>query len=708
MPDDWIGIDESTAIDKRVDAETVVFGTTTVYRERMQIAGVSSGAIAPVSSASGLLVDVSSNSSQTVNLAAGSTMTVSFTAGSTLTASLTAGSTVGVDLTTASIIRLDSSALTTGSKIRVETTAAWPVSSVTIQGGQSTVIQGAGLSSALSSQAWYMRLVDYGTTQGATINSSGELLISGTLSVTDSTGSTGAQKISGAGSTVQAVVNSSGELSVSVQNALPVSSVTIQGGQSTAIISTASAIRIDSTGALSVSGSSVGISSIAALRSSGISSNANDVVDLDVAGYGMAAAQITGDMTGASFSFWGTLDSSRFEALQAWPSSGGPAVSSVGASSGMWFIPTGGVDTIRVQLDSSGAGTSAHITLQAHVAGPLGNINIQNSTASPAPVLLQDSTATVTIQGNTTVALAAGSTLTASLTAGSTIGVDLTTASRVRIESTAALDVSAQTVTVTGTSNVAFTTASTASVIQGAGLTTAASSLAWLTRLVDIDSTVGAQINSSGELLVAGDSTVTLAAGSTIGVTLTTASVVSLDSSALTTGSKIRVETTAAWPQSSVSLDQTTAVISTASKIQADISTALPAGTNTIGAVYNVPDVSQVTAGTTAITVQYAAFGFATSGPQVIISSAANARIRVLAWNLVTKSTNTVTWFSDSTAGTTLAGPYDFAANGGISVGYSPVGWFQTSAGAGVDLVLKSEVASSVGGNVVYIQSSAI
>src|SRR3990167_8351910 len=88
MADDWIGVDEPGTIDKRVDTETVIFGTTTVMRERMQIAGVSSGAIAPVSSITGLSVAISGNSTATL------------AANSTLTASLTAGSTVGVVLTT--------------------------------------------------------------------------------------------------------------------------------------------------------------------------------------------------------------------------------------------------------------------------------------------------------------------------------------------------------------------------------------------------------------------------------------------------------------------------------------------------------------------------------------------------------------------------------------------------------------------------------
>ena len=112
-------------------------------------------------------------------------------------------------------------------------------------------------------------------------------------------------------------------------------------------------------------------------------------------------------------------------------------------------------------------------------------------------------------------------------------------------------------------------------------------------------------------------------------------------------------------------------------------------------------------AGTTGVTVQRAAFGTATTVVLTVVSSVANTFIRVLGWNIVSASTNVVTWFSGTTAGSTLAGPYHLAANGGMSVPVSEFGWFQTTA-ISLGLVLKQEVASSIGGNVVYLQSSAI
>jgi len=117
--------------------------------------------------------------------------------------------------------------------------------------------------------------------------------------------------------------------------------------------------------------------------------------------------------------------------------------------------------------------------------------------------------------------------------------------------------------------------------------------------------------------------------------------------------------------------------------------------------------MNSVGTGSSNIAVSRAAIGFATSGGQTIVASAANASIRVLGWNVVTATTNALTWFSGSSAGSTLAGPYHFAANGGISVPVTEFGWMQTT-GAGIPLVLKGDVASSVGGNIVYIQSSAI
>jgi hypothetical protein len=619
MASTWIGLDESTTIDVRVDAESVVMGTTTVYRERMQVAGVSSGAIAPVSSVTGL----------TVNFSTASTAAVVVSAAIPQSSVTVAGGQSSAIVSSASVIRVKSTVgydstvtLAAGSTMTVSFTAASSVAA-TIS-GQSTAIQGAGLTTALSSQAWLMRLVDIDSTVGGQINSSGALQVA----IADN-------------------VNVSG---------------------STVVLTTASAIRIEST---------VGYDSTVTL----------------VAGSSIAAEQ--GTPTAVS---------------SAWP------VTLAANSTGI---------TQLYDVDSSVTTIENVQGISIRLATTGGSVE-GGSTANPFAVLLQDSTATVTIQGNTTVALAAGSTLTASLTAGSTIGVDLTTASKIRIESTVGYD-STVTLAAGSTLTASLTAGSTiganitggqSTVIQGAGLSSALSSQAWYMRLVDYGTTVGAVVNSSGELLIAGtlsatDSTASTGvqklsgAGSTVQAIIDSSGALSVDITE-STGLNVSGSTIVLAAGSTLTASLTAGTTLTASLTAASTLSVGTVDSITTGAVRVTQNSSQVIAGTTAITVQYASIPpFATSGAVDIISSVANTFIRVLAWNLIAPTTAVLTWFSDSTANSTLAGPYHLAANGGISVPYSPVGWFQTTA-AGLALALKSETASSVGGNIVYIQSSAI
>src|SRR3990172_2684255 len=225
MADDWIGIDESTTIDKKVDAETVIFGTTTVYRERMQIAGATTGAIAPVSSAGGLTVDLGTNNN--VVISGNSTAIVSTV------------SAIRIKSTAAITIQGNSTAIfSTASKIQVEPAAGTTFTvtgtsnvsgSTVVISGQSTAIQGAGLSSAASSLAWYTRLVDYDSTVGAQVNSSGEQLITGAVTIS------GNSTVSlAAGSTLAATIS----------------------GTSTAIMSAVWAVRIKSRAAITIQGNS--------------------------------------------------------------------------------------------------------------------------------------------------------------------------------------------------------------------------------------------------------------------------------------------------------------------------------------------------------------------------------------------------------------------------------------------------------------------
>ncbi len=58
MADDFLGIDEPTVIDKRIDAERLVVGANTVYRERVEVVGANALDVAIVTAANGLQVDV--------------------------------------------------------------------------------------------------------------------------------------------------------------------------------------------------------------------------------------------------------------------------------------------------------------------------------------------------------------------------------------------------------------------------------------------------------------------------------------------------------------------------------------------------------------------------------------------------------------------------------------------------------------------------
>ena len=327
-----------------------------------------------------------------------------------------------------------------------------------------------------------------------------------------------------------------------------------------------------------------------------------------------------------------------------------------GVSSGA-IAPVSSADGLLVQISSGSTFPVSSVTIQG------GQSTAIISTASAIRI-------ESTVGFDSTVTLAAGSSIAVTQTAGTTFVVTgtsnviisgnstaiISTVSAIRIDSTGTL-------AVTGTSNVLLTTASTVRVIISDGQSSVSISGGQSSAIISTASKI--RIEST----VGFDSTVTLAAGSTMAVTQTAGTTFQVTGTSNVSGSTVSIST---------------------------------------GQVAAMQQTDQVAAGSSAITVSHANISLTSSGVATIVSSGANQRIRVLGWNLVCATTQVVTWFSDSSAGTTLAGPYPFAANGGISVPVTPLGWFQTSAGVGVDLVLKLEVAGNVGGSVTYIQSSAI
>ena len=124
-------------------------------------------------------------------------------------------------------------------------------------------------------------------------------------------------------------------------------------------------------------------------------------------------------------------------------------------------------------------------------------------------------------------------------------------------------------------------------------------------------------------------------------------------------------------------------------------------GSTVIALAYE--QINSVYAGTTAVTPLFASISFATSGAQVVVSSVALQKIRVLQYSLVCASTNSLQWRSGTT---NISGLMAFAANGGISVPYSPVGVLDVTSGSALNLF--SETATSVGGHVVYVRAAAV
>lgn len=104
--------------------------------------------------------------------------------------------------------------------------------------------------------------------------------------------------------------------------------------------------------------------------------------------------------------------------------------------------------------------------------------------------------------------------------------------------------------------------------------------------------------------------------------------------------------------------------------------------------------------GLTALTPKYAKVVASASAATQVVALVSSKKIRVLSWSLVTNGAVNVKWQSH-TAGD-ITGLHYFAANGGISSGFCPVGHFETTAGEALDINLSS--ATAVGGSLVYVE----
>lgn len=130
------------------------------------------------------------------------------------------------------------------------------------------------------------------------------------------------------------------------------------------------------------------------------------------------------------------------------------------------------------------------------------------------------------------------------------------------------------------------------------------------------------------------------------------------------------------------------------------ISNALPAGTNLLGTISASAETSTVYSGTTALTPLFSVIAASSSGANTVIAAVTSKRIRVVALLLTANGAVNAKWQSHVTP-TDLTGLAYLAANGGYTLPYNPLGWFQTVSGEALDINLSGAVA--VGGMITYL-----
>lgn len=103
--------------------------------------------------------------------------------------------------------------------------------------------------------------------------------------------------------------------------------------------------------------------------------------------------------------------------------------------------------------------------------------------------------------------------------------------------------------------------------------------------------------------------------------------------------------------------------------------------------------------GTASITPKFAAIAAGASGNNTLVAAVTSKKIRVFAYNFLASGTVNGK-FQSGAGGTDLTGLKYLVANAGLVAPFNPLGWFETAAGALLNLNLSGTVA--VGGELVY------
>lgn len=127
---------------------------------------------------------------------------------------------------------------------------------------------------------------------------------------------------------------------------------------------------------------------------------------------------------------------------------------------------------------------------------------------------------------------------------------------------------------------------------------------------------------------------------------------------------------------------------------------ALPAGSNTIGAVISQLATGVVYDGSTGLTPKFAAISASAAGENLVVAAVAGKKIRVLKYTIVTSGAVAAKFRTSS--GADLTGAMALAANSGVGGAFCPVGLLETAVGDALTLNLST--GAGIAGHLTYIE----
>ncbi len=135
--------------------------------------------------------------------------------------------------------------------------------------------------------------------------------------------------------------------------------------------------------------------------------------------------------------------------------------------------------------------------------------------------------------------------------------------------------------------------------------------------------------------------------------------------------------------------------------IAPDQSTMVTAGSITNSYIKIYESTDGILSGSSVLTPKFSPITAWVSGSTTIISAVTGKKLRILSYSIVCSGSTGFRWRSHTTTAS-ATGNMVFSANGGISVGNSPFGHFETVSGEALDVYLST--SASVGGHLTYLE----